>query len=411
MQPNLLEKRTKWCVSVLEKRTNNIIKEDGNILYAPIYMTMFLHHHPAVTPLIYHPELPKAKRTSVMKTQDIAKENKGEIVIYQSEEGKAAIDVILQDETVWVTQEQMVALFGKAKSTISEHLKHIFEEGELDQNSVVRFFRTTAADGKSYNTTYYNLDVVISVGYRVHSVQGTRFRQWATQRIHEYIIKGYTLDDERLKGNGGRYFRELLQRIRDIRSSERNLYQQVTDIYATAVDYDPKAEITRQFFATVQNKMHYAAHQHTAAEVVYDRVDNEKPMLGMTNFKGNYITKDDVIIAKNYLTEIELQRLNLLVSQFFDYAELQAMEQHPMTMQEWIDELDRVLSNNRRPLLEGSGSISHQQAQEKAEHEYAVYRQREMNQLESDYDRAIRQLSLFGSANGLLGGEGDSKGE
>ena len=234
-------------------------------------------------------------------------------------------------------------------------------------------------------------------------MQGTRFRQWATQRIHEYIIKGYTLDDERLKGNGGRYFRELLQRIRDIRSSERNLYQQVTDIYATAVDYDPKAEMTRQFFATVQNKMHYAAHQHTAAEVVYDRVDNEKPMLGMTNFKGNYITKDDVIIAKNYLNEKELTVLNLLVSQFFDYAELQAMEQHPMTMQEWIDELDRVLSNNRRPLLEGSGSISHQLAQEKAEHEYTIYRQREMNQLESDYDRAVRQLSLFSSTNSLLG--------
>ena len=342
-----------------------------------------------------------------MKTQDLTNDTRGEIVIYQSEEGKAAIDVILQDETVWVTQEQMVSLFGKAKSTISEHLKHIFEEGELDSNVVVRFFRTTtqhgAIEGKmqSHEVAFYNLDVVISVGYRVHSVQGTRFRQWATQRIHEYIIKGYTLDDERLKGNGGRYFRELLQRIRDIRSSERNLYQQVTDIYATAVDYDPKAEITRQFFATVQNKMHYAAHQHTAAEVVYDRVDNEKPMLGMTNFKGNYITKDDITIAKNYLTEIELQRLNLLVSQFFDYAELQAMEQHPMTMQEWIDELDRVLSNNRRPLLEGSGSISHQQAQEKAVHEYTIYRQREMNQLESDYDRAIRQLSLFGSTNGL----------
>ena len=348
-----------------------------------------------------------------MKTRDLPNDTKGEIVIYQSDEGKAAIDVILQDETVWVTQEQMVALFGKAKSTISEHLKHIFEEGELDSNVVVRFFRTTtqhgAIEGKmqSHEVAFYNLDVVISVGYRVHSVQGTRFRQWATQRIHEYIIKGYTLDDERLKGNGGRYFRELLQRIRDIRSSERNLYQQVTDIYATAVDYDPKAEITRQFFATVQNKMHYAAHQHTAAEVVYDRVDNEKPMLGMTNFKGNYITKDDVIIAKNYLNEKELTVLNLLVSQFFDYAELQAMEQHPMTMQEWIDELDRVLNNNRRPLLEGSGSISHQQAQEKAEHEYTIYRQREMNQLESDYDRAVRQLSLFGSTNSLLG-EDDS---
>ncbi len=341
-----------------------------------------------------------------MNTQDLTKDTKGEIVIYQSEEGRVSVDVLFQDETVWLPIEQMSILFGKSRSTINEHILNIYKEGELSEADTVR--KIGISDFSTKPTNFYNLDVVISVGYRVHSVQGTRFRQWATQRIHEYIIKGYTLDDERLKGNGGRYFRELLQRIRDIRSSERNLYQQVTDIYATAVDYDPKAEITRQFFATVQNKMHYAAHQHTAAEVVYDRVDNEKPMLGMTNFKGNYITKDDVTIAKNYLTEIELQRLNLLVSQFFDYAELQAMEQHPMTMQEWIDELDRVLSNNRRPLLEGTGSISHQQAQEKAEHEYTIYRQREMNQLESDYDRAVRQLSLFGSTNSLLG-EDDSQ--
>ena len=313
-----------------------------------------------------------------MNTQDFTKDTKGEIVIYQSEEGRVSVDVLFQDETVWLPIEQMSILFGKSRSTINEHILNIYKEGELSEADTVR--KIGISDFSTKPTNFYNLDVVISVGYRVHSVQGTRFRQWATQRIHEYIIKGYTLDDERLKGNGGRYFRELLQRIRDIRSSERNLYQQVTDIYATAVDYDPKAEITRQFFATVQNKMHYAAHQHTAAEVVYDRVDNEKPMLGMTNFKGNYITKDDVTIAKNYLTEIELQRLNLLVSQFFDYAELQAMEQHPMTMQEWIDELDRVLSNNRRPLLEGSGSISHQQAQKKAVHEYTIYRQREMNQ-------------------------------
>ena len=340
-----------------------------------------------------------------MKTQDLTKDTKGEIVIYQSEEGRVSVDVLVQDETVWLPIEQMSILFGKSRSTINEHILNIYKEGELSEADTVR--KIGISDFSTKPTNFYNLDVVISVGYRVHSVQGTRFRQWATQRIHEYIIKGYTLDDERLKGNGGRYFRELLQRIRDIRSSERNLYQQVTDIYATAVDYDPKAEITRQFFATVQNKMHYAAHQHTAAEVVYDRVDSDKPMLGMTNFKGNYITKDDVIIAKNYLSENELQRLNLLVSQFFDYAELQAMEQHPMTMNEWIEELDRVLSNNRRPLLEGSGSISHQQAQEKAEHEYTIYRQREMNQLESDYDRAVRQLSLFGSTNGLSGG-GDS---
>ncbi|MBO5552869.1 MAG: virulence RhuM family protein [Paludibacteraceae bacterium] len=338
-----------------------------------------------------------------MNTQDLTKDTKGEIVIYQSEEGRVSVDVLFQDETVWLPIEQMSILFGKSRSTINEHILNIYKEGELSEADTVR--KIGISDFSTKPTNFYNLDVVISVGYRVHSVQGTRFRQWATQRIHEYIIKGYTLDDERLKGNGGRYFRELLQRIRDIRSSERNLYQQVTDIYATAVDYDPKAEITRQFFTTVQNKMHYAAHQHTAAEVVYDRVDNEKPMLGMTNFKGNYITKDDVTIAKNYLTEIELQRLNLLVSQFFDYAELQAMEQHPMTMQEWIDELDRVLSNNRRPLLEGSGSISHQQAQEKAEHEYTIYRQREMNQLESDYDRAIRQLSLFSGSTEQLSGE------
>ena len=338
-----------------------------------------------------------------MNTQDLTKDTKGEIVIYQSEEGRVSVDVLFQDETVWLPIEQMSILFGKSRSTINEHILNIYKEGELSEADTVR--KIGISDFSTKPTNFYNLDVVISVGYRVHSVQGTRFRQWATQRIHEYIIKGYTLDDERLKGNGGRYFRELLQRIRDIRSSERNLYQQVTDIYATAVDYDPKAEITRQFFATVQNKMHYAAHQHTAAEVVYDRVDNEKPMLGMTNFKGNYITKDDVTIAKNYLTEIELQRLNLLVSQFFDYAELQAMEQHPMTMQEWIDELDRVLSNNRRPLLEGSGSISHQQAQEKAVHEYTIYRQREMNQLESDYDRAVRQLSLFSGSTEQLSGE------
>ncbi len=336
-----------------------------------------------------------------MKTLDLTKDTKGEIVIYQSEEGRVSVDVLFQDETVWLPIEQMSILFGKSRSTINEHILNIYKEGELSEADTVR--KIGISDFSTKPTNFYNLDVVISVGYRVHSVQGTRFRQWATQRIHEYIIKGYTLDDERLKGNGGRYFRELLQRIRDIRSSERNLYQQVTDIYATAVDYDPKAEITRQFFATVQNKMHYAAHQHTAAEVVYDRVDNEKPMLGMTNFKGNYITKDDITIAKNYLTEIELQRLNLLVSQFFDYAELQAMEQHPMTMQEWIDELDRVLSNNRRPLLEGSGC--HQQAQEKAVHEYTIYRQREMNQLESDYDRAIRQLSLFSGSTEQLSGE------
>ena len=242
------------------------------------------------------------------------------------------------------------------------------------------------------NIDHYNLDMIIALGYRVQSQIATRFRRWATIRLHEYIQKGFSLDDERLKQGGSRYFRELLQRIRDIRSSERNFYQQVTDIYATAIDYDPRSDLTKTFFATVQNKLHYAVHEHTAAEVIYDRVDNEKPLVGMTNFKGDYITKDDVKIAKNYLTEIELQRLNLLVSQFLDYAEFQALEQIPMTMKDWIGALDNQIVANRRKLLEGKGSISHKQAIEKAEREFEIYRAREMRQLESDFDRAVKML-------------------
>ena len=246
---------------------------------------------------------------------------------------------------------------------------------------------------------HYNLDVIIALGYRVQSQVATRFRQWATRLLHEYVVKGFTMDDERLKQGGGRYFRELLQRIRDIRSSERNFYQQVTDIYATAIDYDPRADLTRQFFATVQNKLHFAVHEHTAAELIYERVDNEKPLVGMTNFKGNYITQDDVKIAKNYLTELELQRLNLLVSQFLDYAEFQALEQNAMSMADWVAALDNQIISLRRNVLEGSGSISHEQAMEKAEREFCIYREREMKQLESDFDKAIRQLSLFSQTN------------
>jgi hypothetical protein len=234
--------------------------------------------------------------------------------------------------------------------------------------------------------------MIIAIGYRVKSQVATRFRQWATQRLHEYIQKGFTIDDERLKGNANRYFRELLQRIRDIRSSERNLYQQVTDIYATAIDYDPRSDMTRQFFATVQNKMHYAAHLHTAAEVIYHRVDADKPMVGMTNFKGDYITRDDVKIAKNYLSEKELQVLNLLVSQYLDFAELQAIEQQAMTMQQWIEKLDNILSASNRPLLKNAGTVSHKQAVEKATQEFEEYRRKEMLQYESDFDRAIREL-------------------
>lgn len=318
--------------------------------------------------------------------------DKSEIIIYQTDDGLTKIDVRLDEDTVWLTQAEMVELFQSSKSNISEHIKHIFEEGELSETSVVRKFRTTAADGKSYNTTFYNLDVIISVGYRVKSLRGTQFRIWANSILKEYITKGFALDDDRLKEGGGRYFKELVQRVRDIRTSERNFYQQVTDIYATAIDYDPKAEMTRKFFATVQNKMHYAVHQHTAAEIIYDRVDAEKPYVGMTSFKGNYVTKQDVGIAKNYLSEKELQIMQLIVSQFLDYAELQALEEKPMTMQEWIDRLDFQLQSIGRPVLDGAGSISHDKAVKKAEKEFEEYRKREMKELVSDFDKEMKKL-------------------
>lgn len=318
------------------------------------------------------------------------KENK--IILYKDENGKVSVNVRFADEDVWLTQGQLVEIYQTSKSNVSEHIKHILEDGELDKNSVVRDFRTTAADGKNYTTHFYNLDMIIALGYRVQSEVAVRFRRWATQRLHEYIQKGFTMDDERLKQGGNRYFRELLQRIRDIRSSERNFYQQVTDIYATSVDYDPRSKMTRLFFATVQNKMHYAVHEHTAAELIYERVDNGKPFVGMTNFKGNYVTVDDVKIAKNYLTELELQRLNLLTSQFLDYAEFQALEQNPMTMANWIEALDDQILRLRKNILEGNGIVSHAEAIEKAEKEFYIYREREMRMLESDFDKAIKGL-------------------
>ncbi len=318
------------------------------------------------------------------------KENK--LILYKDDEGKVNVNVRFADEDVWLTQAQLVDIYQSSKSNISEHIKHIFEDKELEREAVVRNFRTTAADGKNYSVVHYNLDMIIALGYRVQSPIAVRFRRWATQRLHEYIQKGFTLDDERLKQGGNRYFKELLQRIRDIRSSERNFYQQVTDIYATSTDYDPRAKITKQFFATVQNKMHYAVHEHTAAELIYERVDNEKPFVGMTNFKGNYVTRDDVKIAKNYLTELELQRLNLLTSQFLDYAEFQALEQTPMTMAAWIAALDDQILRLRKNILEGNGNVSHQEAIEKAEKEFEIYREREMRMLESDFDKAVKRL-------------------
>ena len=317
------------------------------------------------------------------------------VLIYQDENGITRVSVLFSDEDIWLTQDQIAELYDTTQQNISQHIASIVSDGELDDEATHKKFLLVRTEGKRQvkrNIDHYNLDMIIALGYRVQSQVATRFRRWATLRLHEYIQKGFALDDERLKQGGSRYFRELLQRIRDIRSSERNFYQQVTDIYATAVDYDPRSDMTKTFFATVQNKLHFAVHENTAAEVIYNRVNNEKPMVGMTNFKGDYITKDDVKIAKNYLSEIELQRLNLLVSQFLDFAELQALEQRPMTMQDWISELDNQIVANRRKLLEGSGTISHKQAVKKAEKEFEIYRAREMKTLESDFDKVVKML-------------------
>lgn len=317
------------------------------------------------------------------------------MLIYQDENGITKVSVRLDEDDIWLTQNQIAELYNTTKQNISFHINNIFNDGELSQNSTVKKYLTVQNEGGrkvNRNLDHYNLDMIIALGYRIQSPVAVRFRQWATQRLHEYIQKGFALDDERLKQGGNRYFRELLQRIRDIRSSERNFYQQITDIYATSIDYDPRSNLTKEFFATVQNKLHFAVHEQTAAEVIYNRVDNEKPFVGMTNFKGNYVTRDDVKIAKNYLSEIELQRLNLLVSQFLDYAEFQALEQRSMTMQDWSNELDNQIITNHRRLLEGKGTVSHKQAIEKAEKEFEVYREREMKALESDFDKAIKKL-------------------
>ena len=320
-------------------------------------------------------------------------ENK--IILYRDDDEITRVSVRFADEDLWLTQNQLAEIYCTTKQNISQHIDSILNDGELDSNRTVKDFLTVRQEGKRQvqrSVLHYNLDMVIALGYRVQSQVATRFRRWATQRLHEYIQKGFSMDDERLKQGGNRYFRELLQRIRDIRSSERNFYQQVTDIYATATDYDPRDEMTKMFFATVQNKLHYAIHEKTAAEVIYNRVDNEKPFVGMTNFKGNYVTKDDVKIAKNYLSEIELQRLNLLVSGFLDFAEFQALEMNPMTMKDWIEALDNQIIAHKRKVLIDKGNISHKQAVEKAEKEFEIYRKREMELLESDFDREIKKL-------------------
>ncbi len=279
-------------------------------------------------------------------------ENKNNtVVLYQDENEITRVSVRFADEDVWLTQNQLAEIYDTTQQNISSHIENIYSDGELDRIPTNKKFLSVQTEGSRQvrrEISHYNLDMIIALGYRVQSQIAVRFRRWATMRLHEYIQKGFAMDDERLKQGGNRYFRELLQRIRDIRSSERNFYQQVTDIYATSTDYDPRNEITKTFFATVQNKLHYAVHENTAAEVIYNRVDNEKPFVGMTNFKGDYVTKDDVKIAKNYLSEIELQRLNLLVSAFLDFAEFQALEMNPMRMQDWVEALDNQIRSSPR---------------------------------------------------------------
>lgn len=318
------------------------------------------------------------------------------IIIYQDDNKITRVSVRFAEEDLWLTQNQLAEIYCTTKQNISQHIDNILKDGELDENQTVKDFLTVREEGSrkvQRNIAHYNLDMIIALGYRVQSQIATRFRRWATERLHEYIQKGFAMDDDRLKQGGNRYFRELLQRIRDIRSSERNFYQQVTDIYATAIDYDPRSDTTKHFFATVQNKLHYAVHEQTAAEVIYNRVNKDKPFVGMTNFKGNYITKDDVKIAKNYLSEIELQRLNLLVSGFLDFAEFQALEMNPMTMKDWISSLDNQILAHKRKLLTSKGGITHEEAMKKAEQEFEIYRKREMEMLESDFDRAMKQIS------------------
>lgn len=323
-------------------------------------------------------------------------DEKGEILIYQSEDGLTKIETRLENETVWLTQAQMAELFQKVKSTISEHIKNIYEEGELEKLATVRNFRTVQIEGNRQierDLEYYNLDVIISVGYRVKSLQGTKFRQWATQRLREYIVKGFTMNDEMLKKAGvGNYFDELLDRIRDIRSSEKVFWRKVLDIYATSIDYDPSAEASQMFFKVVQNKMHWAAHGHTAAEVIYKRISAEKPFLGLTNFEGIQPNKSEISIAKNYLNEQELNVLNRIVTAYLEFAELQALSRKPMYMRDWIDRLDDFIKMTGNSILDNAGSISHQQMLDKAQTEYDLYKEKTKDQLSRAEEDFIRQI-------------------
>ena len=318
-------------------------------------------------------------------------ENKGELIIYQNTDNDVSLNVRLQDENVWLTQANLVELYQSSKSNVSEHIKHIFEEGELDKISTVRNFRTVASNGKTYDMEYYNLDLIISLGYRIKSRTATQFRIWATQRLKEYIIKGFTMDDERLKNiGGGSYWYELLDRIRDIRSSEKVMYRQVLDLYATSVDYDPKSSTSIEFFKKVQNKLHYATHGHTAAEVIFKRADSDKPFMGLTTFFGSEPTQKDISIAKNYLSENELKILNNLVSGYFDFAEIQAMKRKPMYMDDYIRQLDNILASTGESVLQNAGSVSHEKAVEKALVEYRKYQVKTLSPVEQAYLETIK---------------------
>jgi len=320
--------------------------------------------------------------------------NKGDVIIYQTNDGLTKVDVKFEGDTVWLTQEQMSELFQRDKTVITRHIQNIYKEGELlrESTSAKSAFVPDSRE-RSYEVTYYNLDVIISVGYRVKSIRGTQFRMWATQRLKEYIIKGFALDDQRLKGTGGgTYWKELLDRIRDIRSSEKVLYRQVLDLYATSIDYNPKADESVEFFKIVQNKLHFAAHGHTAAEVIYERVSADKPFMGLLSFSGSYPTKKDISIAKNYLSEDELKILNNLVSGYFDFAEINAIEHKPMYMCDYIQQLDTILTSGGRQLLEGSGTVSHSQALAKANGEYQKFVANTISPVEEAYLQSINDV-------------------
>lgn len=331
-------------------------------------------------------------------------DDNNQIIIYQGEDGQTRIDVKFTGDTVWLSQQQMAELYQTSRSNVVEHLQHIYDEGELEEAATCRNFRQVRQEGSrqvSREMPFYNLDMIISLGYRVRSIVATHFRRWATERLKEYIIKGFTMDDERLKGNGGgAYWRELLDRIRDIRSSEKVMYRQVLDLYATAVDYDPRSEISTEFFKIVQNKLHFAAHGHTAAEVIFNRANAASPLMGLTSFKGDHPTLRDAKIAKNYLSEEELKILNNLVSGYFDFAEIQAMRRRPMYMADYVEQLDNILSSTGEALLEGPGTVSHSEAMEKAEREYRLFQVRELSPVEQAYLATIKALNSKAKSRG-----------